>query len=80
MWWDEFQIRLTNVFAIVGKDAGHQVHTDESKLRLLNKKIRADFLTTMNTTGEMQMSATPITITYSSALADYRNTVNQGLP
>ena len=41
-WWDEFEIRLTNAFAIIDKDARRQVHTDEMKLRLLNKKIRAD--------------------------------------
>ena len=34
----------------------------------------------MKTTIEMQMSATPVTITYSSTLASYRNTVNQRLP
>ena len=44
---------------------------------MLNKKVRAEFLATMKTTIEMQMSATPMTKTYSSALANYRNTVNQ---
>ena len=49
MWWDELGIRMTNVFAIVDKYLGRQVHTDEFKLRLLNKNIRADFLITMKT-------------------------------
>ena len=77
MWWDKFEIRLTNAFAIVDKDAGWQLNTDESKLHLLNKKVRADFLTNMKTAIEMQMSATPMTTIYSSALVNYRNTVNQ---
>ena len=41
MWWDEFEIRMTNAFAIDDKDVGSQVHTDKSKLRLLNKNIRS---------------------------------------
>ena len=38
MWWDKFEISLANVFAIVDKDAGRQVHTDKLKPRLLNRK------------------------------------------
>ena len=34
----------------------------------------------MKTTIDMQMRATPIIMTYSSALANYRNTVNQRFP
>ena len=80
MWWDEFEIRLSNAFAIVDKDAGRKVHTDELILCLLNKKVRANFLTTMKMTIEMQMSATPITMTYSFALTNDRNTFNQMFP
>ena len=80
MWWDEFEVRLTNAFVIVDKDAGRQVHTDEMKLRPLNKKIRADFLGTMKTHIEMQMSMVPMNITYAGALANYRNVVNQRFP
>ena len=29
MRWDEFEIRLTNTFAIFDKDTGRQVHTDK---------------------------------------------------
>ena len=54
MWWDKFEIRLTNAFAIVDKDAGWQLNTDESKLHLLNKKFRADFLTNMKTAIQAQ--------------------------
>ena len=80
MWWDEFEIRLTNVFAIIGKDAGCQIHTNESKLSLLNKNVPDDSLNTMKTTIEMQMRATPMTMTYCSALANYRNNFNQRCP
>ena len=53
MWWDNFDTRLTNAFVIVDKGAGRQFHTDESKLRLLDKKIHAKFLATMKTTIEI---------------------------
>ena len=80
MWWGEFEIRLTNTFVTVDKDAGRQVHTDKSKLSLLNKEIRAEFLTTTKTTIDTQMSVIPMTMTYSSVPANYRDTVNQRFP
>ena len=70
MLWDEFEIRLTNAFEIVDKDAGRQVHTDKLKLRLLNKNIRADLLTTTKTTIDIQTIITPMTINYSSAFTN----------
>ena len=30
MWWDEFEARLTNAFAIIDKDAGRAIHTDDA--------------------------------------------------
>ena len=68
MWWDEFKIRLTNAFAVVDKEAGRQVHTDEMKLCLFNRKVRADFLSTIKTYIEMQ-TMIPMVITYTLALA-----------
>ena len=77
MWWDEFEISMTNAFAIVDKDAAWQLNIYESKLHRLNNKVRADFLINMKTFIEMQMSATPMTMIYSAALTNYSNTVNQ---
>ena len=76
-WWDEFEVRLTNAFALVlDKDAGQQVHTDEMKLHMLNKKVKADFLSSMKTNIEMQMNMIPMTMSFVSAMSNYRNTVN----
>ncbi|MCP4745298.1 MAG: hypothetical protein GY874_04025, partial [Desulfobacteraceae bacterium] len=80
MWWDEFEVRLTNAFAVVDKDAGRQVHTDEMRLRLLNKKIEADFLSSMKTNIEMQMNMVPMMMTFASVMSNYCNTVNQRHP
>jgi hypothetical protein len=80
MWWDQFEARLTNAFAILDKDAGHQIYTDVMKLRMLNTKVKADFLTTMKTNIEIQMNVTPMTMNYEAALTNYRNIVNQRFP
>ena len=80
IWWDEFEIRLTNAFAVVDKEAGRQVHMDEMKFRLLNRKVRADFLSTIKTHIEIQMTMVPMVVTYASALANYCNVVNQRFP
>ncbi len=80
MWWDEFEVCLTNAFALVDKDAGRIVHTDEMKLRMLNKKVRADFLSLIKTNIEMQMNMVPMTMTYASVLSNCRNTGNQRHP
>ena len=80
MWWDEFEARLTNAFAIVDKDTQRQVYTDDSKLWLLNQKIKADFLTNTKTTVQMEMIKVPSTMTYATALANYRNVVNEKFP
>ena len=57
------------------------VHTDEMKLCLLNRKIKADFLSTMKTNIEMEMNMTPMPVTFANALLNYRNTgVNSRFP
>ena len=65
---------------IVDTYAGRHVNTDESKLDMLNKKICADFLIIIKKNIDTQMNNTPMTMTYSYALANYRNTVNQRFP
>ena len=80
MWWDQFESKLTNAFAILDKHAGRPLYPDVMRLRMLNGKIKADFLTTIKTTIEMQMTVIPMTMTYNTALTNYRNVVNQRYP
>ena len=78
MWWDEFELRLTNTFANLDKNADRQVHKDTMKIRMLNIKIKADFLSNMKTNIQMEMNEVPCTMNYNnSALANYRNTVKK---
>ena len=80
MWWEEFETRLTVAFATLDKEEGRAVHSDVSKLRLLNRKVKADFLETVRTSIELELARTPMTMTYNTALATYRNAVNRKFP
>ena len=70
MWWDKFEVKLTNDFAVIDKNIGRQVHTDMMKLRMINSKIRSEFLVTMKTNIDMQMNMQPMVMTYKSALSN----------
>ena len=74
MWWDEFETRLIDAFAVIDKDKNN------SKLRMFNNKIRADFLFTMKTSIDMEMNKVPLTITFEAAMINYRNTVQAKFP
>ena len=80
MWWDRFDILLTDAFEVLDNNSGYEVHTYEMKLCILNNKVREYFLTIINTNLDMQMNMLPMNITYSSALENYRNTANQRSP
>ena len=77
MWWDYFEARLTNALAILDNDAGHQLYMDVMKLRMLNSKVKADFLMTVKRNMVLQMNVTPMIMTYKATLSNYRNVVNQ---
>ena len=47
MWWYRFEVSTTNEFSLIDKDAERGVHTNELKLRMLNKKIKSDFVVAM---------------------------------
>ena len=65
MWWDRFEVRITNMFTIIDKDAGRKVHTDEIKIRLLNLKAKANFLVATKMNIEIQMNMVTMAMTYS---------------
>ena len=80
MWWDEFESRLINAFAIIDKDANRVVYTDNMKFRTLNNKIQADFLTHMRTIIQMEVTKVPMTMNFAVAMTNYRNCVNDKFP
>ena len=80
MWWSEFEKRLTRAFNAYVKREGRIVHSDSMKIRMLIDKIKADFLTPTKAQLEIELSRTPLTITYEQSLALFRNMVNQKHP
>ena len=80
MWWAEFEKRLTRSFNAYVKREGRIVHSDSMKIRMLIDKIKADFLTPTKAQLEIELSRTPMIMTYDQALALFRNMVNQKHP
>ena len=80
MWWAEFEKRLTRAFNAYVKREGRIVHSDAMKIRTLLDKIKADFLTPTKAQMEIELSRTPMTMTYEQSLALFRNMVNQKHP
>ena len=80
MWWEEFETRLTIAFAIIDRTEGRQVYSDISKLRMLQRKIKADFLEGARNSIELELARSPMVMTYDVALATYRNAVNHKFP
>ena len=80
MWWDKFEVKLTNAFVVNDKNSGCQVHSDVMKLRMINSITRADVLVAMKTDIYMQMNMQPMIMAYTSTLSNYHNTFNQRHP
>ena len=80
MWWTEFEMRLTRAFNAYVRHEGRVVHSDSMKIRMLTDKIKADFLTPTRAQLEIELSRTPMTVTYDQALSLFRNMVNQRHP
>ena len=80
MWWDEFERQLTDAFNTYDRLERRAVHSDAMKLRILNRKILADFLQTTKASINLELARVPITMTYENALSAFRNQVNQKFP
>ena len=63
---------ITSTFTVINKDEGILVYTNEMRLRMLNKKLKVDFLVAMKTNIEMRMNMVTTNMTYSTALVIYR--------
>ena len=76
MWWEEFERQLTSAFTIYDKKEEHKVHSNEMRLCILCKKVNVDFLLHTKAAIMVEMTKTPMTMTYDQALANFRNQVN----
>ena len=77
MWWDLFERQLTSAFTTYNKKEQRDVHSDEMKLRILVKKINADFLQSVKAGIQIELTRVPLVMTYERALAAFRNEVNR---
>ena len=80
MWWEEFEKQLTAAFVAYDKHEQRVVHSNAMKLRILLGKIKADFLANVKAGINIEITKTPMTMTYENALAAFRNEVNNHHP
>ena len=80
MWWEEFEKQLTKAFTIYERNEGRNVFSDSHKLRILIRKVDADFLNQIKTSINLELTRDPVTITYDQALTTFRNEVNLKFP
>ena len=80
MWWEEFEKKLTMAFTVHDRRENRQVYSNEMKLRLLCKKVTADFLQNTRQIINVEITKIPIAMTYEQALTSFRNEVNQKFP
>jgi len=80
MWWEEFEKQLTTVFTTYDRKEQRVVHSNEMKLRILVRKVNADFLSSIKASIGIEMTMNPVTLTYERALASFRNAVNSKFP
>ena len=80
MWWEEFEKSLTKAFTIYERYEGRNVYSDQHKLRILIQKVDADFLTSVKTSINLELTRDPVTMTYNQALTNFCNEVNLKYP
>jgi hypothetical protein len=80
MWWAEFERRLNSAFQTFVKHEGREVYSDEMKLRILLRKIKADWLMTTKKAIEVGTADEVKNYTYDHALSAFRNEVNAKFP
>ena len=79
MYWEKFEQRLNHAFTIYQKSE-EIIYTQNMKLRILLNKIKADFLIHAKAGINIELTKTPMTISYERALATFRNEVNMRNP
>ena len=80
MWWDEFETHLTDSFNTYDFLEKRRVHSNYIRLRILNRKILANFLQATKAPINLELAKTPVTITYENSLGVFPNKFNQKFP
>lgn len=77
MWWDKFEQELTLAYTIFDKVEKREVHSDQTKLRTLLRKVQADFLEATKASIDVRATDHNNPITFQQALTIFRNKVNE---
>ena len=77
MWWRHFEHELTTAFTTFDLKEARQVHSNEMKLRILNKEVAADFLQSAKAAIKAELTRVPMAMTYELALAVFKDEVNR---
>ena len=80
MWWEEFERQLTDAFNTYDRHEKRSVHSDNQKLRMLKRKTNAYFLQATKSSINLELSRTPVNLSYDDDLAVFRNKLNQKYP
>ena len=80
IWWDKFEKKLTYAFTIMDKKERRTVYSDEMKLRMLAQKINVDFLQSIKSAINVELTKLPVTMIYNQALMTFKNEVNRKSP
>ena len=73
-------MQLTTCFTIYDRKEARVVHSNDMKLRILIRKVNADFLVQIKAAISIEMTRIPVTLTYEQALSSFRNEVNRKFP
>ena len=74
MYWEKFKQRLNHAFTIYQK-AEETIYTQKMKMRILLNKVKVDFLVHAKAGINIELTKTPMTMTYERALATFCNEV-----
>ena len=77
IWCNEFEGQLMDAYNTYDRHEKRSVHSDNQKLRMLNRKINADFLQATKIFINLELSRTPVNLSYDDALDVFINQVNQ---
>lgn len=80
MWWTEFEKQLTWAFGAFDSKEERVVYSDVMRLRMLLRKVQADFLSSQKASIDVELSKIPMTYTYSQALQCFREAVTKKFP
>ena len=80
MWCDEFERQLKDAFNTYDCHERRNVHSDNQKLCILNRKDNAEILQDAKESTNLDLEKTLVTLNYDDAITAFRNQLNQKFP